>query len=132
VPELAADPRFATNGDRVAHRAELRPLLAGRLVARRAKDWLADLDAAAIPCGPINDVISAFESDAASALGMTAQQVHPAWGLIRQVGIPFRLSKTPAAIRTPPPALGEHTDQILGELGCSTGEIAALRARGIV
>lgn len=131
-PELAADPRFASNGDRVTHRAELRPILAARFGERGAATWLAELDAAAIPCGPINDIAGAFASDAAVALDMTVEQVHPAWGLIRQVGIPFRLSETPASIRTPPPALGEHTDEILASLGYTLAEVADLRDRRVV
>jgi crotonobetainyl-CoA:carnitine CoA-transferase CaiB-like acyl-CoA transferase len=63
---------------------------------------------------------------------MTVEQEHPAWGVIRQVGIPFRLSETPASIRTPPPSLGEDTDAILGELGYAADEIAEFRARGVV
>jgi formyl-CoA transferase/CoA:oxalate CoA-transferase len=63
---------------------------------------------------------------------MTVEQEHPAWGVIRQVGIPFRLSETPASIRTPPPALGEQTDEILAALGYAPAEIAGLRERGIV
>jgi formyl-CoA transferase/CoA:oxalate CoA-transferase len=63
---------------------------------------------------------------------MTVEQDHPAWGVIRQVGIPFRLDGTPATIRTPPPALGEQTDTILGELGYAATEIADLRRRGVV
>ena len=63
---------------------------------------------------------------------MTVEQEHPAWGAIRQVGIPFRLAATPATIRTPPPALGEDTDAILAELGYPPAEIADLRARGII
>ena len=68
----------------------------------------------------------------AVALGMTVEQEHPAWGTIRQVGIPFHLAGTPASIRTPPPTLGQDTDEILTELGYSTTEIDALRAQGIV
>jgi crotonobetainyl-CoA:carnitine CoA-transferase CaiB-like acyl-CoA transferase len=129
---LAADPRFGTNGDRVERRAELRPILAARFAAAATADWLIALDAADIPCGPINDVLTAFASPEAAALGMTVEQEHPAWGVIRQVGIPFRLAGTPASIRTPPPALDQDTDAILTELGYSAAEIAALREGAIV
>jgi crotonobetainyl-CoA:carnitine CoA-transferase CaiB-like acyl-CoA transferase len=132
VGELAADARFATNGDRVERRAELRPILAERFAERSTADWLAALDAAEIPCGPINDIVAAFASPEAVELGMTVEQEHPAWGVIRQVGIPFRLAATPATIRTPPPALGEDSDVILGELGYPPAEVADLRARGII
>ena len=132
LPQLAIDPRFASNGDRVVRRAELRALLAARFQTRPAADWLAALNAASIPCGPINDVIGAFASEEAKALGMVVEQEHQAWGVIRQIGIPFTLSVTPATIRTPPPTLGEQSVEILGEIGYSTAEIAALRAAGSV
>jgi len=132
VPGLATDPRFVTNGDRVERRAELRPILAARFAERTAASWLTALDAAEIPCGPINDIVAAFASPEAAALGMVVELEHPAWGVIRQVGIPFQLSETPASIRTPPPTLGQDTDAILGELGYGPGEIADLRARRIV
>jgi crotonobetainyl-CoA:carnitine CoA-transferase CaiB-like acyl-CoA transferase len=132
VPELASDPRFATNGDRVERRAELRPILAARFGDRGAAAWLAALDAASIPCGPINDIVSAFASPEAVALGMVVEQEHPAWGLIRQVGVPFKLSATPATIRTPPPALGEQTDEVLSELGYPPEAIRDMHERGIV
>lgn len=129
---LAPDPRFATNGDRVVNRVALRPILADRFRTNGASAWLAALDAAGIPCGPINDVVRAFDSAEAKALGMTVEQTHPAWGVIRQVGVPFRLSETPASIRMPPPRLGEGTDEVLGWLGYGPAEIASLRARGVV
>jgi crotonobetainyl-CoA:carnitine CoA-transferase CaiB-like acyl-CoA transferase len=132
LPELAADPRFATNGDRVVNRAELRRLIADRLRTQSATDWLSALEAASVPCGPINDVASAFGSVEAAALGMTVEQDHPAWGSLRQVGIPFRLTGTPATIRTPPPLLGEQTEEILAELGYTAAEITDMRARRVV
>ena len=110
LPALAADPRFATNGDRVEHRDALRPILADRLRVRSTATWLAALDAAEIPAGPIRDIVEAFASPEAVARGMTVEMEHPAWGVIRQVGVPFELSATPATIRTPPPLLGEGTD----------------------
>lgn len=132
LAELSTDPRFATNGDRVVARAQLRPLLAARFAARDAAGWLSALDAVSIPCGPINDIVGAFASAEARALGMTVEQEHPAWGIISQVGIPFQLSGTPASIRTPPPMLGEHTKAILTELGYSPAEIGGLQRRGTV
>ena len=132
LPELAEDPRFATNGGRVERRRELRELLAARFLERRVAEWTAVLEAGEIPVGPINDVTDAFASPEAAALEMMVEQEHPAWGPIRQVGVPFRLSETPASIRTPPPALGQDTDAILGELGFVADEIEGFRARGVV
>lgn len=132
VPGLAADARFATNGARVERRAQLRPILAERFRQRPTADWLAALEAAEIPAGPINDIVAAFAAPEAVELGMTVEQEHPAWGVIRQVGIPFDLSATPASIRTAPPTLGQDTEAILGELGYGSLEIEALRTGGVV
>jgi crotonobetainyl-CoA:carnitine CoA-transferase CaiB-like acyl-CoA transferase len=130
--DLAGDARFATNGDRVEHYDELRPILVARFATRTSAAWLADLTTAEIPCGAIADVLSAFESPEAAALGMRQTVEHPALGVLRQAGIPLAFERTPGAIHDAPPLLGEHTDAILGELGYDDAAVLALRDRGVV
>lgn len=111
LPELVQDPRFGSNQDRVAHRAELNRLLAGQLRRRTAAAWQELLDAAGVPCGPINDLAEAVAL--ADRLGL-APIVEV--GGVRQVASPFGLSATPVSYRHPPPALGEATDEVVGWL----------------
>ena len=113
-PDLPAEERYATNGGRVDHRGELRPILAAAFAARTTAAWLERLEAAEIPCGAIAEVDAAFDSPEAAALGMRVEIEHPAFGLLRQVGIPLRFERTPGAIRSAPPLLGADTDQVLG------------------
>lgn len=131
-PDLTADPRFATNGGRVEHRVELRTRLAERFAARTSADWLADLEAAEIPAGAIADVVTAFASDEAGALDMRVEVEHPALGVLRQAGIPLRFERTPGAIRSAPPLLGQDTDAVLAELGYHDAAITRLRERRVV
>jgi crotonobetainyl-CoA:carnitine CoA-transferase CaiB-like acyl-CoA transferase len=130
LPALADDPRFATNGDRVANRGELIATLADRFAGEGSDHWLAALAAADVPAGPINDIAEAFASPWAA--GRTVELRHPALGGTTQVAPPFDLSRTPASIRTPPPLLGEHSDEILAELGYDAEAVDRLRADGVI
>jgi len=132
MTDLANDPRFADNGARVRNRAELRPLLAASFVTRSSAEWLAALDAAEVPSGPVNDVLAAFDQPQAVAREMRVDVEHPVLGSMPQIGVPFKLSQTPASIRSAPPMLGEHSDEILAELGYAPDDIERLRARGAI
>jgi formyl-CoA transferase/CoA:oxalate CoA-transferase len=129
---IGQDPRFATNPDRLRHRAELIPLLDQVFATRDAGFWLERLRAADIPCGPINEVDEILNDPQIQARGMIVELVHPAAGPVRSLGNPVHLSDTPASYRRPPPMLGQHTAEVLGELGCSSEEVERLRAEEVV
>ena len=129
---LATDGRFATNAARVASRAELRPILAARLAGEPTHVWLDRLEAAEVPCGPINDLLTALSTDQVRARDMVVEVDHPRLGRLRQLGIPFKLAATPASIRTAPPLLGEHATEILAELGYDVTAIDRLRSDGVI
>jgi crotonobetainyl-CoA:carnitine CoA-transferase CaiB-like acyl-CoA transferase len=132
MPELATDERFATNGDRVERREELTAILASVFAPEPSATWLDRLDAAGIPAGPILDIVAAFTTPQAQAIGSRVALDHPTLGSVDQVGIPFELSGTPASIRLPPPMLGEHSDEILAEAGYDAARISELRRLGVI
>ena len=130
---LAADPRYARNPGRVAHREELVATIAGRLATRPAAEWLAALEAAQVPCGPINDLAQVFADPQVIHRGMVATLAHPGAGEVRVVANPVRFSATPARSQRAPPRLGEHTGEILGELlGLEAAGLEDLRARKVI
>ena len=130
--EWSADPRFASNAARVRHRAELIPLLRRTTVMKTTADWIALLENAAVPCGPINDLAGVFADPQVRHRGLQIEMPHPAGGTAPQVGNPIRFSATPIDYRRAPPLLGQDTEAILRELGRSEDEIAALRASAAV
>jgi crotonobetainyl-CoA:carnitine CoA-transferase CaiB-like acyl-CoA transferase len=132
-PELASDPRFATNGKRVENRAELTRLLAAVFRKRTKREWLELLEAAGVPNGPINDVAQVFEEPQVKARGVRIDLQHSAGAKLPLVASPMRFSATPLEYRLAPPLLGEHTDEILrGLLGKTDAEIARLRAGQVI
>jgi len=131
--ELASDPRFASNGKRVENRVELTRLLGDVFRRRSKKAWVELLDAAGVPNGPINDIAQVFAEPQVKARGVKTEIDHPVAGKLPMVVSPMRFSGTPLEYRTPPPLLGEHTDQVLQKLlGKKPAEIARLRAEGTI
>ncbi|WP_246036575.1 CaiB/BaiF CoA transferase family protein [Sinomonas susongensis] len=131
-PELADDERFATNPLRVAHRDELIPLLEQELQRSTTAEWVAGLDAAGVPVGPIQTVDEALADPQVLARGMVAEVEHPEAGTLKVLNCPVRLTRTPASVRMPPPLLGQHSDQILAGAGLSPSDIDRLHAQGAV
>ncbi|NMF86907.1 CaiB/BaiF CoA transferase family protein [Aromatoleum petrolei] len=131
--ELAADPRFATNAERVRNRATLIPQLKQLTVLRSTAEWIAALEPLAVPCGPINTLADVFADPQVQARGLKVTIPHPLAGTVPLVANPMKLSETPPDYRLPPPALGEHTDEILsGTLGLTDAEIGRLRTAGVL
>ncbi len=126
------DPRFRTNRERVLHREEVRQLLESKLLERSAAEWCALMDQNEIPAGPINGVAEMLSDEQLRARGFVLELPHPAVGTLRLLASPLHLSETPATYRLAPPRLGEHTEQVLDELGYSAAEIAGLHASGAV
>jgi crotonobetainyl-CoA:carnitine CoA-transferase CaiB-like acyl-CoA transferase len=126
------DERFRTNALRTKHRAALLPQLHQLFAARTAAEWLERLAAAEIPAAAINTVEEAVNDAQTKARGLIVQLEHPALGAVRSIANPIRFSDTPVSYRLPPPGLGEHSEDILRELGYSTGKIAAARNEGAV
>ncbi|MFW6074108.1 MAG: CaiB/BaiF CoA transferase family protein [Chloroflexota bacterium] len=132
-PDLADDPRFATNSDRVENRDELIPILEAEFAKKDAGEWLEACQAAVIPSGLIQTIDQVFEHPQTLANNMVVETEHPTAGMLRLAGIPFELSRTPATVREAPPLLGEHTEEILTQvLDRSDEECVSLREQGII
>jgi formyl-CoA transferase len=132
-PDLAADRRFAKNADRVRNRAVLVPMLEAIVRERPAAFWAERLEAAGVPCGPINSIAQALADPQAMARGLRIDLPHPTAGTVPLVGMPIRMSRSPPGYLRPPPLLGEHTDEVLREMaGLDAAEIGALRKSGVL
>lgn len=128
----SADARLATNAGRVEHRDELTADLMRRFAKAPASSWIERLEPAGVPAGPVRTLAEVFADPQVRALDLDAVLPHPAYGPLRTVGAAFRFSETPASLRLAPPLVGQHTDEVLAEIGYGAGEIERLRAAGAV
>ena len=131
--DLAEDARFATNRDRVENRGVLGPILRDIIAAQSRSFWLAELEKVGVPCGPINNLEQVFDDPHVQARGARREVEHPAGGLIPTVANPIRLSESPIQYERAPPALGQHTDDVLADmLGMDAAGIAKLREDDVI
>ena len=132
-PELSQDPRFAKNSERVRNRAVLVPMLEEVMRTRSKQDWLSALEAAKVPCGAINNLAEVFDDPHVQSRGMVHAWERPGTGPVNLVSSPMKLSATPVRNDVAPPLLGQHTNEVLGELlGYSEEKIQQLRKDAII
>jgi crotonobetainyl-CoA:carnitine CoA-transferase CaiB-like acyl-CoA transferase len=132
LEHLADDPRFSDPAQSAQFRADVFPIIEELFTYRPASEWLTILDEADVPCAPVLGRHQVFSEPQIIANEMIVPLHHPAVGPTRVLGVPVRLSETPGAIRSPAPLLGQHTDEVLGELGYSPAEVQALRNEAVI
>ncbi|MCW4037103.1 MAG: CoA transferase [Candidatus Bathyarchaeota archaeon] len=130
--EVMTDARFATNPDRLKNRDELTQILQKVFSTKSSREWVELIEAAGVPCGPVLSLSEIFEHPQVLHRRMVEEVQHTKAGKIKVVGVPFKLSDTPASIRTPPPTLGEHSKEVLRSLGYGDEEIDELAKSGVI
>jgi crotonobetainyl-CoA:carnitine CoA-transferase CaiB-like acyl-CoA transferase len=131
LPGIPADPRFDSSAKRSANRAELNALIGGRLRTRTTAEWVEALNQAGVPCGPVYRMDEVFADPQVEHLAMTEPVEHPALGRLDILRNAVRMADAPATVRTPSPDLGDHTAEVLAELGYPQTEIDRLREQGV-
>jgi crotonobetainyl-CoA:carnitine CoA-transferase CaiB-like acyl-CoA transferase len=132
LEHLLDQPEFADNAARVRNREALRALIDQKIGGDMVEAWIERLNRAGVPCGRVMDLAEVFSDPQVQAQDMVLEVEHPGHGPVRMTGFPIKLSETPARLRRPAPTLGEHTDQVLRDLGYPSERIAALRGRGVL
>ncbi|MFL5288359.1 MAG: CoA transferase, partial [Rhodopila sp.] len=131
-PGLKIDPLYATQSARVANRAQINAIVGGKLAGNTTAYWVETLNAAGVPCGPVNSIAEVFADPQIQAQQMVIDVDHPGHGFVRMLGFPIKLSETPCRVRRSAPELGEHSDAVLAELNYSEAERTAWRQDGVI
>jgi len=131
-PGLKDDPMYATQAARVANRARINAIVGGKLATDTTENWVRILNAAGVPCGPVNSVAEVFQDPQILAQQMVMSVDHPGYGMVRMLGFPLKFSETPCQVRRTAPGLGEHSDEILMELGYADADRVAWRRDGVI
>lgn len=132
LPELAADPRFTTNKDRMENYEAMRPPIDRAFRTKTCADWISILNAAGVANGEVRDIGQMLSDPQLAARQMVQTLMHPTVGATQVIGAPIKLSENEASVRTAPPVLGQHTDAVLSEIGYDREEIAALRLARVI
>lgn len=132
LPGLLENEAWRAFRGRHAARGVIIPRVQEVLRGATAEEWVRRFESVGVPCARVRRPADLFEDEQMRAMGYLAQAEHPEYGLLRMAGVPVKLDGTPSSVRMPPPRLGQHTDEVLGELGFSNGEIADLRTGGVV
>jgi crotonobetainyl-CoA:carnitine CoA-transferase CaiB-like acyl-CoA transferase len=131
-PGLKTDPLYATQTARVANRASINAIVGGKLACNTTAYWVETLNKAGVPCGPVNSVAEVFRDPQILEQQMLLDVEHPGYGTVRMLGFPIKFSDSPCRVSRPAPRLGEHSEEILTELGFSAAERDAWRQNGII
>jgi CoA:oxalate CoA-transferase len=129
---LKTDPLYATQSARVANRVLINAIVGGKLAANTTAHWVETLNRAGVPSGPVNSVAEVFADPQILAQEMVMDVQHPGYGVVRMLGFPIKLSETPCRVRRSAPGLGEHSDEILAELGYAASEREVWRRDGVI
>lgn len=132
LPELASDPRFTTNKDRMEHYEAMRPPIDAAFRTKTSAEWIAILNAAGVANGEVRNIGQMLSDEQLESREMIKTLMHPTVGATRVIGAPIKLSENAATVRTPPPVLGQHTDAVLSELGYDGAAIAALQEKRVI
>ncbi len=130
--DLKDHPDYATNSVRVNNRGAMVSMLQEIFLSRPVAEWVKDLQAANVPCGPINDLADVFADPQVLARNMYLEMAHPTLGSIKQTGLPIKFSLTPGGLDRHPPLLGEHNQEILKSLGYSEADVQSLKAQSVI